>query len=57
MHWEQKAKMDWMTKGDKNIDFFQALVIKRRAFNKIIGIQKEDDTITKYLGEMKRRII
>lgn len=44
-------------KGDGNITFFQTSVLKRRAFNKIRGIQKEDANIIEDLGEMKEIIV
>ncbi|XP_071905690.1 uncharacterized protein [Coffea arabica] len=45
--WAQKARVDWLSEGDKNTKFFHACVKGRKRKNRMLNIQREDGTWTK----------
>ncbi|KAK0596643.1 hypothetical protein LWI29_017686 [Acer saccharum] len=40
-YWHQRAKADWMAKGDRNSSFFHAKASGRRARNRIAGLRND----------------
>ncbi|KAF3968805.1 hypothetical protein CMV_007346 [Castanea mollissima] len=54
MMWAQKARSDWILKGDRNTRFFQTIVKQRRARSRIHCINKDDGTPTKDPVEIER---
>ena len=45
-YWSQKARINWLQKGDKNTKYFHAVVKRRRKKNKIGNLQREDRSWT-----------
>lgn len=39
-----KARIQWLTLGDKNTSFFNTVAVNKRRKNKIMQLQKEDNT-------------
>ncbi|KAH7844378.1 hypothetical protein Vadar_027327 [Vaccinium darrowii] len=39
LFWKQKSRVTWLRHGDKNTRFFHTSVMRRRAFNRISGIE------------------
>lgn len=42
--WEMKSRLQWLTLGDRNIAFFHATTLNKRRRNKILQIQKLDQS-------------
>lgn len=45
LHWQQRAKMNWIMLGDRNNNFFQAAVKLKRNSNRISSIQGADGSL------------
>ena len=39
--WAQKARKDWIQKGDRNTKYFHALVKQRRINNRVVRIRQD----------------
>lgn len=39
VYWKQKSRIQWIQEGDKNTKFFHAHIVKRRGWNKILGLE------------------
>ncbi|KAG5563042.1 hypothetical protein RHGRI_005701 [Rhododendron griersonianum] len=46
MFWKQKSRVTWLNNGDKNTKFFHASVMRRRACNRISGIEVDNGNWT-----------
>ena len=44
--WAQKARSNWIIKGDRNTKFFQTVVKQRRARNRILQLKTENGNLT-----------
>lgn len=51
--WAQKARNDWIQKGDENTRFYQTVVRQRRARNRILQLQKSNGCLTEDQGEIE----
>lgn len=51
--WAQKARNEWILKGDRNTHFYQTVVRQRRARNKILQLQKSDGFLTEDQREIE----
>ena len=56
--WAQKARKDWIQKGDRNTKYFHALVKQRRINNRVVRIRQdlrqwleEDESIRTHIRE------
>ena len=45
--WRQRSRINWLKDGDQNTKFFHLTTLKHRANNKIYGIKKGQDLLTK----------
>ena len=55
--WAQKARNDWILKGDRNTKYFQTLVKQRRARNKILHLKIENGEFTEDLEVIENTLV
>lgn len=46
IHWKQKARVDWIQKGDRNTKFFKMSTLRRRSINIIAKTRNWSGVIT-----------
>lgn len=51
--WAQKARSDWIIKGDKNTRYFQTVVKQRRARSRILHFTTKEGNATEDWEEME----
>ncbi|XP_073360371.1 uncharacterized protein [Aegilops tauschii subsp. strangulata] len=51
--WRQRARIEWLSHGDKNTYFFHLRASRRRRKNKIKALQHPDGGLTEDTGEME----
>lgn len=56
-HLKQKARVDWLQKGDRNTKFFKMTTLKRRSFNRIIKTRKSNGITTYEEEEIQVKFI
>ncbi|XP_071909790.1 uncharacterized protein [Coffea arabica] len=56
MFWSQKARLKWLQEGNKNTQFFHALVNGRRKSNRMHKLQKKDENWTENEVELGAEI-
>ncbi|KAG5544960.1 hypothetical protein RHGRI_017426 [Rhododendron griersonianum] len=54
--WKQKSRVNWLQQGDKNTGFFHAAVQRRRAKNRITGIEDQNGVWMNDKGAVKVEI-
>lgn len=52
--WKQKSRVQWLTKGDRNTNFFHQSTLKHRSRNIIRSLVKEDGSIVTNEREIVR---
>lgn len=57
MHWKQKSRISWLREGNKNTRFFKLTTLRRRAFNRISGILREDGSLEEDTQNINERIV
>lgn len=45
IYWKQRSHIAWLTKGDRNTQYFHAAASERRRINKIRRLRKEDGRV------------
>ena len=56
LFWSQKARTTWLQEGDKNTQYFHAVVKGRRKRNKIQSLHRDDGSWTKNEGEIGKEV-
>nr|XP_027123998.1 uncharacterized protein LOC113740655 [Coffea arabica] len=56
LYWHQKARLNWIKKGDKNTKFFHAQVKGRRRRNRMLNLQREDGSWTENEQELGEEV-
>lgn len=56
-HWRQKARVNWIQKGDRNIKFFKMTTLRRRSFNKIVKTKKSNGITTYEEDEIQEEFV
>ena len=55
--WSQKARVKWLTEGDKNTSFFHASVMSRKRQNKLRVLQKKTGEWCNTEGEICEEVV
>ena len=55
--WAQKARNEWILKGDRNTKYFQTLVKQRRARSKILHLKLENGEFTEDLEVIENTLV
>jgi hypothetical protein len=52
LYWKQRAKVNWLTKGDRNTTFFHSYASERKKHNRIKQLKREDGSMVEGEEEM-----
>jgi hypothetical protein len=52
VYWKQRAKVNWLTKGDRNTSFFHSFASERKKHNRIKHLKLEDGSVVEGEAEM-----
>lgn len=54
IYWEQRARVNWLRKGDKNTAFFHIFASHKRSINRVEGLFSENGDLVSDDVEMEK---